>query len=333
MDLSQAEAVRDVIEAKTIYQAQIAARQRSGELRTQLQPAKELLIDLIVQMESAVEFEEENLPLDSREVIARKLEAAQSDLEKWIASFRRGRLVREGFNMAIIGRPNAGKSSLFNALLARDRSIVAELPGTTRDLVSEDTNIEGIPVRLVDTAGVRPSEDHVERLGMDRSYRAMADADALLLVADLSKPPAPEDEHLRERIAGLPGIVVLNKSDLPSVWSAEQKETFAAGRPRMEVSAKTGANIAELRNSIFCHLFGDGAERESFLVTNLRHCRCMESAREALARAAEALRSGHSEEFALVGLRAGLNKLGEITGETTVEDLLGQIFSRFCVGK
>ena len=334
MDLSQAEAVRDVIEARTVFQAQIASRQRSGELSRQLDAAKQLLIDIIVQLESAVEFVEEDLPLESRELIAAKLDAAQSDLEKWILSYRHGRLVREGFSMAVIGRPNVGKSSLFNALLAQERSIVADSPGTTRDLVSEDTNIEGIPVRLLDTAGVHPSEDHVEQLGMDRSYRAMADADALLLVLDLSRPFAAEDGRLRERMAGLPCIVVLNKSDLPCAWSPGEKEAFAGGWPRVEVSAKTGAEIGSLRKSIFCHLFGGrGVERESCLVTNVRHCRCMEGAQEALTRASGALRGGLSEEFALEGLHDGLRRLGEITGETSVEDLLGEIFSRFCVGK
>ncbi len=334
MDLSQAEAVRDVIEARTVYQAQVASRQRSGELSRHLAPVKKLLIDIIVELESAVEFVEENLPLESREAVADKLDTVQRNLRKWTHTFRRGRLIREGFSMAIIGRPNVGKSSLFNALLAQDRSIVAELPGTTRDLVSEDTNIEGIPVRLLDTAGLRPSDDRIEQLGMDRSNRAMAEADALLLVVDMSQPIMPEDEQLKDRMGGLSCILVFNKSDLPCAWSAKEMEAFAGNWLPVEVSARTGAEIEKLQKSIFSHLFGnEGAERESFLVTNLRHCRCMEGALDGLNRAAESLRNGLSEEFALVGLHDALRKLGEITGQTSVEDLLGEIFSRFCVGK
>ena len=193
MDLSQAEAVQDIIEAKTLYQAQVAARQRSGELARQLEPVKTLLIDIIVQLECALEFVEENLPLESREALGAKLEGLQGQLGAWIESYRRGRLIRDGFTMAIVGRSNVGKSSLFNALLRQERSIVSEIPGTTRDLVSEEMSLDGVPVRLLDTAGVRVSGDRVEQLGVDRSLRAMAEADALLLVLDRSAPRAEED--------------------------------------------------------------------------------------------------------------------------------------------
>jgi len=334
MDLSQAEAVRDVIEATTLYQAQVASRQRSGEIGRQLRAEKELLIDIIVSLESAVEFVEEDLALESRAQLAAKLDKVRKNLGSAIDSFQRGRIVRDGFSMAIIGRPNVGKSSLFNALLAQDRSIVTEIPGTTRDLVSEFTNLKGIPVRLVDTAGMRSSEDRVEQLGVDRSIRAMADADAVLLVVDTSQPPSAADEDLRVRLEGLSCIVVMNKSDLPAVWSEQQKENYASSRPIVEVSARIGTNIERLRGLIFGHLFGDaGPQRDGLLVTNLRHCRCLEGAQQALGRAAEGLRRGFSEEFVLCDLHAGLQQLGAITGETSVEDLLTEIFSRFCIGK
>jgi tRNA modification GTPase len=334
MDLSQAEAVRDVIEATTLFQAQVASRQRSGEIARQMQPVKDLLVGIIVNLESAVEFVEENLPLESREQLAGKLEKVQKELSVWIDSYRRGRIIRDGFSLAIVGRPNVGKSSLFNALLAQDRSIVTEIPGTTRDWVSEFTNLEGIPVRLVDTAGLRTPEDRVEQLGVDRSMRVMADADAILLVVDTSQPPSVEDKELRERLEGLSCIVVMNKSDLPVVWPPERKECYAGGHSAVEVSALTGTNIDGLKKAILSRLFGEaGPQRDGILVTNLRHCQCLEAAQNALSRAATALRQGLSEEFVLVDLHAGLNKLGAITGETSVEDLLGEIFSRFCIGK
>jgi tRNA modification GTPase len=216
----------------------------------------------------------------------------------------------------------------------QDRSIVTEIPGTTRDSVSEFTNLAGIPIRLVDTAGVRRSADRVEQLGVDRSMRAIADADAILLVVDTSRPPSADDEELRERLGSSSCIVVMNKSDLPGVWSAERREHYAGDHPFVEVSALLGTNVDKLREAILGRLFGEAKpQRDGILVTNVRHCQCLESAQEALGRAAAALRQGLSEEFALVDLHDGLNKLGAITGETSVEDLLTEIFSRFCIGK
>ncbi len=334
MDLSQAEAVRDVIEATTLYQARVASRQCEGEISRQLQPVKELLIEIVVNLESAVEFVEEGLAVESRVQLADKLRKVEAELGVWIDSYRRGRIVRDGFGLAVVGRPNVGKSSLFNALLSQERSIVTEMPGTTRDLVSEFTNLDGVPVRLVDTAGVRRATDRVEQLGVDRSMRAIADADAILFVVDTSQPPAPEDEELREKLAGTSCIVVMNKADLPAVWSPHQKAEFAGGHPFVEVSALRGTNIEPLGRAILSHLFGDEpSQQDGILITNLRHCRCLEAAREALGKGAEALRQGLSEEFVLVDLHEGLRQLGMITGETSVEDLLSEIFSRFCIGK
>jgi tRNA modification GTPase len=227
-----------------------------------------------------------------------------------------------------------GKSSLFNALLRQERSIVTENPGTTRDLISEFTSLEGIPFRLLDTAGVRASEDSVERMGIDRSLRAIADADAILLVVDLSRPPSTEDEDLWQRLSGLSCIVVMNKRDLAARWSDDEKAGFAPDWQRLEVSAKTGEHLDALRRGILAHILGDSAaQRDGILITNLRHCRCLEDADRHLARAAIALRAGLSEEFVLVDLHNALRSLGQITGETSVEDLLGEIFSRFCIGK
>jgi tRNA modification GTPase len=334
MDLVQAEAVRDVIEASTLYQAQVAARQQSGQLSKVLEPAKELLIDTIVQLESAVEFAEEEPALESRTVLGRNLSEVRGRLEHWIASFNKGRVVRDGFALAIAGRPNVGKSSLFNALLSEDRSIVTELAGTTRDLVSEYTQIDGIPVRLLDTAGLRVPTDRIERLGVERSYGAMAEADAILLVVDVSKPVCAEDWNLSQRLEGLSYIVVYSKSDLPASWSPEEKAAYAADHLHVEVSARSGENLEALRSAIMNRLFGNAdSESDGILITSLRHCRCLEAALEHLTRGAAALDSGLSEEYVLVDLHASLSKLGELTGETGAEELLGEIFSRFCVGK
>ena len=334
LDLAQAEAVRDIIEANTLYQARVAARQRDGALSKELEPVKTLLVDIIIELEAAVEFVEDDLVTDSREALALRLEEVRSKVSAWVASFKQGRIVREGFSLAVVGRPNVGKSSVFNRMLSQERSIVTEVPGTTRDLVSEYMNLEGIPVRMVDTAGVRDAEDSVERMGVDRSYRAMADADAILHVVDSSVAGSVEDIGLRERLSGLPCVVVFNKSDLPSAWPEHEQGRFAGAHARVTVSALTGSGIPALRRAILAQLFGDGGQpRDGLVVTNLRHCRCLEAVLRSVTEAQKALRDALSEEFVLLDLHAALKELGAVTGETTVEDLLDGIFSRFCVGK
>jgi tRNA modification GTPase len=334
IDLTQAEAVRDIIDATTLYQAQIAGRQRSGQLAKRLSPIKELLVDVIVSLESAVEFVEEDLPVESRTSVVFKIERIQKQLQNWVESYRQGRIIKEGFSLAVVGRPNVGKSSIFNALLAQDRSIVTDLPGTTRDLVSEITSIGGIPFRLQDTAGINQSEDSIERMGVERSLQAIAEADAVLLVADRSRPYSEKDRDLKRQLENLACISVLNKSDLPSVWSIDEKEDFGGDLPRAEVSALTGAGIEQLRKAILERILGaDAVQLDGILITNLRHCRYLEEANQNLNQAAAALTAGLSEEFALVDLHKGLKILGAITGEIHVENLLDEIFSRFCIGK
>jgi tRNA modification GTPase len=334
IDLTQAEAVRDIIEATTMRQAHMAARQRSGSIARQLEPVKEKLIEIIVNMESSIEFEDENLTFPLRETVNQQLRNIQDELGRWIESYRRGKIVRDGFSMAIVGRPNVGKSSVFNALLVQDRSIVAEEPGTTRDLVSEYTSIGGVPVRLLDTAGIRKSVDSIEQLGIDRSRQAIADSDAILFVIDSSRPKSAEDMNLRSELRDLGCITVINKSDLPACWTNEEIESFAGEWRWLEVSAKTGSGIERLRSIIMDGLMGpDENAQDGIMVTNLRHCHCLEKAKADLDHAVTALREGLSEEFALVDLHGGLKALGEITGETQMEDLLTQIFSRFCIGK
>jgi tRNA modification GTPase len=334
LDLTQAEAINDVISATTLFQAQVAGRQRSGALAQTMKPLKELLIQIIINFESAVEFAEEELDLESRDALMKQLQQVRLQLKDWIASYRQGRIVKEGFSMAIVGQPNVGKSSLFNALLAQNRSIVTEIPGTTRDLVSEFTSLGGLPVRLLDTAGIQTTNNHIEKLGVDRSYQAMADADAILFVVDASRSLSQQNSILKQHLADFPCVIVFNKSDLGIVWSAEERRLFSGIWPSIEVSAKTGYGIKELRAKIINRVLGDGGiDQESILVTNLRHLHKLEEASNELDRAAESLQDGLSEEFALVNLRKGLQHLGALTGETDVEDLLGEIFSHFCIGK
>jgi tRNA modification GTPase len=334
IDLADAEAIHDIIAARTLYQARAAARQGYGALAKELQPVKDSLIEAIVNLESAVEFAEENLPVASSEAIFDLLGIAARRIEKLIHSFRKGRFVREGFTLAIVGTPNAGKSSFFNALLGRDRSIVTDIPGTTRDLVAEDGAIDGIPVRFEDTAGLRAGGDEIERLGMERSRQAAVDADAVLLVVDTSRNLTEEEYSLRKQLTSPAGIVILNKSDLPVRVSENEKLALAGSWPYIDVSAKTGLGIDGARSIILKRISGgEETDRDDFMITNLRHCQALEKALDGLERGAGAIQKGMSEEFALFDLRGALDALGEITGETGVENLLDEIFSRFCIGK
>lgn len=334
MDLAQAEAVRDIIDAATLFQARIAARQRSGEIAGNINPVKKTVTEIIVELESAVEFVEEDLSLESRSGLAERLDTATKEIRKWIDTYRRGRIVREGFSLAVIGRPNVGKSSIFNALLMQDRSIVMDIPGTTRDLVSEFTSIGGIPVRLLDTAGIHKSRDSAEVLGMDRTYRAISEADAILIVIDESRPPGAAETELKNELSELHCIVVMNKNDLESEWTMEKIREYAENWPWIEVSAKKGTGIEKLRSLIFERIFGTpGLQGDDVLITNLRHCHSLEEAELEMTRAADALNKGLSEEFALLHLHKSLKQMGSITGETSADDILGEIFSTFCIGK
>jgi tRNA modification GTPase len=334
MDLAQAEAVRDIIEANTRYQLQVAARQRSGELSHQLEGIKKRLTDIIVSLETAVEFVEDDLALEGRAEIGARLEAVAVEMERWAGTFRSGRIVRNGFTLAIVGRPNAGKSRLFNALLAEERSIVTDVPGTTRDLVSELVDIEGVPVRLIDTAGLREGRDEVEALGVERSRRAIADADAVILVVDSSRRRCAEDEEVRAGLRGVTCLIAWNKADLPSAWTAEEIGSQHPSEAWVTVSALTGAGIDTLRKTIRERLLGGGVHgQDGMLVTNLRHSRCLEAAALLVRAGARTMSDGLSEEFVLADLHRGLDRLGEITGATSGEKILGEIFSRFCIGK
>ena len=221
IDLTQAEAVRDLIESQTLYQAKIAAQQLEGALSRRLQPIKQKLVELIATLEAGIDFAEDDISVLPANQILQRIATIRAPLEELAASFAYGKIVHEGLTLAIVGRPNVGKSSLFNCLVERDRAIVTANPGTTRDLVSETVAIGGIPVKLVDTAGIRRALDEAESIGIGKSMEALADADLVLVVVDSSRPFADEDEELMSQVAGRPAIAVANKADLPGEnWSA-----------------------------------------------------------------------------------------------------------------
>jgi tRNA modification GTPase len=321
IDLPQAEAVRDLIDATTLYQARIAAQQTSGSVSRRLAPVKELLLQLIALLEAGIDFAEDDVDFASSSQIEIFIWPILDLVKALIASFAYGKLVHEGFTLAIVGRPNVGKSSLFNRLLEQDRAIVTDIPGTTRDLVSETASLEGIPVKFVDTAGIRTGQDTVESLGIERSYRAMADADLTIVVIDSSVPLESEDEALIGRAQGK-SLVVGNKCDL---------RTSPVG---MQVSALTGQGIPELRRAIVDAIAPRGQiEQEGGFITSLRHEQLLRESQEALEQALTANGLGIPHEMLLLDLYAALRPIDAITGATTADDILNRIFSTFCIGK
>jgi tRNA modification GTPase len=332
LNLSQAEAIRDLINAQTNAAARQAVRQLKGELSASLQPIKETLLSIIVPLESSLEFVEDDLPEIALDNLHAKLSALLQQLEALASTFRAGRLLKDGLKVTLAGRPNVGKSSVFNSLLSIDRAIVTDIPGTTRDSLSELVSLEGIPVLLTDTAGIRASSDKIENLGVERTQRSIADADMIVVVLDGSEPLMPEDEEVLAQVAAHPHLIALNKSDLDSFkkdgWRWERNQAAVVA-----VSAKTGAGLDALSAAILEPFAAQGAHETGFLITDARHFDLLRRAQNALRSSGELLRQRASEELVLVGLHDALRLLGQITGETTPDDVLSQIFATFCIGK
>jgi tRNA modification GTPase len=327
IDLPQAEAVRDLIGATTLYQARIAAQQAGGSISRRIGPLKEQLVELIALLEAGIDFAEDDVTVASAGEILRRLEPVSEGVCRLAASFAFGGLVHSGLTLAIVGRPNVGKSSLFNRLLEQERAIVTDLPGTTRDVVSEVTALRGIPLKLFDTAGIRASEGLVETLGIERSYQTLADADLSLVVLDLSAMLTDEDRKLiaRARSQGR-SLVVGNKCDLPR--RAEWDE------PAPLVSALTGEGIEGLRDAVFQAITPAGvASEETGFITSLRHAELLRESLECLRKAQEAVAQNTPHEMLLLDLYSALRPIDAITGATTADDILNRIFSTFCIGK
>ncbi len=345
IDLTQAEAVRDLIDSQTLYQAKIAAQQLEGALSRRLQPIKQELVELIASLEAGIDFAEDDVSVLASEIILQPMAKVRAPLEELERSFAYGKLVHEGLTLAIVGRPNVGKSSLFNRLVERERAIVTATPGTTRDLVTETVSLGGIPVKLVDTAGIRKALDEAESLGIQKSMEALADADLVLVVLDASQAETGDDRQLLDQTRNRRAIVVKNKSDLgmsPIRADYLEKGLAGAGQARVpagmasaiRTSALTGEGISELRAEILWLATGDAASSaESGFLTNARHGALVRDSLTALDAAATAVENKVPHEMLLLDLYSALRPLDEITGATTNDDILNLIFSRFCIGK
>jgi tRNA modification GTPase len=330
IDLTQAEAVRDLIDSQTLYQAKVAAQQLEGALSRRLQPIKKMLVELIARLEAGIDFAEDDVSVLPADQILHEIANVRVPLESLAGSFAYGKLVHEGLTLAIVGRPNVGKSSLFNCLVERERAIVTATPGTTRDLVSETVALDGIPVKLVDTAGLRHAIDEAESIGIRKSMEALADADLVLVVLDSSQPIAQQDQDLADQVAQRPAILVANKTDARS----SQFMVPGSQLPRLSTSALTGDGITELRAEILRHAGGDArSQGEAGFLTNLRHQKLVGESLTALLAAETAVHNRVPHEMLLLDLYSSLRALDEITGATTNDDILNLIFSTFCIGK
>jgi tRNA modification GTPase len=341
LDLTQAEAVRDLIDAQTLTQARQAAGQMGGALSRRVAPVKQDLVELIALLEAGIDFAEDDVDVTPQSEIARRIDALTPPLAALEASFARGRIVHDGLTLAIVGRPNAGKSSLFNRLVESDRAIVTATPGTTRDLVTERISLDGIPIELVDTAGLRERREgarenleEAEQLGIARSREAFADAALVLIVLDATQPLNDEERRLLAAAEGRPALVAVNKSDLTAVPpdAKELPASQAGGIPMLSTSALTGEGIPALRKRILALATG-GAAAEPGLLTNLRQHQAIATTLEALSDAARANQASIPHEMILLDLYRALWALDSLTGQTTPDDILNLIFSTFCIGK
>jgi tRNA modification GTPase len=329
IDLAQAEAVMEIIRAKTELALKAANEQLVGGLSKEVASLRDRLLSLIAAVEAGIDFPEEDIETDTGRPLLDEVSLMRNDVDMLMNSFRYGKIFRDGYATAIVGRPNVGKSSLLNALLRQDRAIVTEIPGTTRDLLEEYLNIEGVPLRILDTAGIRHSHDRVEQEGVRRSIAAIESADIVILVLDGSVPLVDEDRGVLEKIVGKPTVVVVNKSDLKRSLG-----TIDHPGPHVFLSCRTGAGLDDLRRAISDQVKqGMAGPREHSWAINQRHKTILEQTKESLAQALASIKSGMSPEFVALDLRTALDSLGLIIGATYTDDILEKIFSEFCIGK
>ncbi|MFH1238485.1 MAG: tRNA uridine-5-carboxymethylaminomethyl(34) synthesis GTPase MnmE [bacterium] len=342
LDLIQAEAVSDMINAKTEASLKIAIGQLHGHLSSTVNKIRDKLVDILASLEAVLDYPEEEVPAFPPKDIIKNIDEVSSLVAKLISTAQSGKIFREGLKLVIVGKPNTGKSTLLNTLLQEDKAIVTPIAGTTRDVIEDWLNIDGVPLKIMDTAGLKNTRHEIEKLGIERTKKAIETADLILLVLDLSSPLTKEDEYIAELITGKKYIVVANKSDLPSaVKERDIKKIFSApsgnkpaGYSLVKISALQGSGIHQLNHLIYKAATGGQADYPpSVLVTNVRHKEALRRAVEALAEAKKACKNKASYEFVALDLREALKAIGEINGQVANEEILEQIFSKFCIGK
>jgi tRNA modification GTPase len=335
IDLTQAEAVVDLIRSKTMVSLEIANQQLRGLLYDELCAIKQKLIDALALIEAHIDFPEEDLESMSHESLRENLGALAKKTRDMVASYEEGKVFREGISCTIIGKANVGKSSLLNILLKEDRAIVTPIPGTTRDVIEEVLNIRGIPVRLVDTAGLRITVDPIEMEGVRRTRQRVADSDLILFVLDGSQRLSQEDTEILCEVETRKKVIVVNKRDLPPSISTDQIRKFSEKDPAVFISALKNTGIDELKETIYGSLIQRKVRTSPgyLIVANVRHKDALSKAGESIIHALKGLEEGTSPEFIAFEVRSALDAIGEIIGETAHEDVLNRIFEQFCIGK
>jgi tRNA modification GTPase len=333
LDLTQAEAVADVIESASDKALNSAMAQLKGGLSNRLNSLHQNLLAAQAQLEAAIDFSEDGLTFESRNTTEKNIRQVESELRELVDSFRHGKIVREGMQVTLVGKPNVGKSSLLNALLQEDRAIVTPIAGTTRDTLEERVRIKDIHIVIIDSAGLRDNPEMIEEQGIQRTRSALERSDLAIVVFDASAPLDDNDKLLMQELGQKPKLVVLNKSDLPSSWQSQQLETFLAGEQPITLSAKTLNGFGTLKEAIYQKATSGERIGESLIITRERHRDHLQQAAHSLHNAVNSLSGGLSEELVAVDVTLAMDHLGIILGKTFEEDLLDKIFGQFCIGK
>jgi len=334
IDLAQAEAVADVIRAKTTHQARISMRQLEGILTGEILKIKEALLEIIAQIEASIDFPEEELEVDSKEILLNKLKEVNLKIEKLLSQREIGKILREGVKVVITGRPNVGKSSLLNTLLSRERAIVTPFPGTTRDTIEEEIEIEGCLVRLIDTAGLCKTEDFLEKEGLKRTEMSLKESDLVIFLLDGSCGITQEDREIFSAFNGSKTVLAINKIDLPLRLDEKDLSDFFPALPVVKISATQRINIEGLLEVVRGLLWnGEIEPKGDEIIVSLRHEEILKNVNNRILDAIRGIDEGRGEELIAIDIKEAISLLGEITGEVHNEDVLDRIFSKFCIGK
>jgi tRNA modification GTPase len=335
IDLSQAEAVIDLIRAKTDRAMNVALQQMEGRLSKLIRELRQTILETLAHVEVNIDYPEyDDIEEMTPRLLLEKAQYVREQIEKLLQTAQQGKILREGLATVIIGRPNVGKSSLLNALVHENKAIVTDIPGTTRDVIEEYVNVRGVPLRLIDTAGIRETEDIVERIGVERSRQMLKKADLILLVLNYHEPLTEEDERLFEMIKGMDFIVIVNKTDLPKNIDMDRVKQLADGRPIITTSLLNEKGIDDLEKAISEMFFSGSVEAGDLTyVSNSRHIALLQQAKKAVEDAISGIKAGMPVDLAQIDLRRAWELLGEIIGDTVHESLIDQLFSQFCLGK
>ncbi len=334
LDLSQAEAVMDIIRAKTDASLRMAVGHLSGTLSDKIRDMRYEILRMIANLEATIDFPEEDIEMMAVQDIKVAVIDLLSQINHLLATKETGRILREGLETVIIGKPNVGKSSLLNALLKEKRAIVTDIPGTTRDVIEEFVNISGVPLKIVDTAGIRETSDIIEQMGVEKTKEFIVTADLILLLLDASLPLSAEDREVLAMLSGKQAIVLVNKTDLPLLLNLDEVYTYISDKKVLKISVMEGSGLLELEQVIVDMVYGGEIEqKEGAFITNLRQANLLEQAKQHLEAVIETINQLMPPDCIVIDLKDSWDKLGEITGDTVGEDIIDQIFTQFCIGK